>query len=67
MRHVPHFLIVTNLLIETDIDAFRRPGTGRARPFVVDPKEMYQIVIQDVWPLRTPPKNFSDPCLLRQN
>ena len=42
-------------------------GTRWTRPFSMGPKEMSQIVVQDVWPPGTSPESLDDPCLLRQN
>jgi hypothetical protein len=61
MKYVLYSLIIANLLIESDIDTFRRLGTGRGRSFAVDTEEMSQIIIQDVWPPRTSSENLDDP------
>jgi len=43
---------------------FLGKGTGEDRSFAIDPKEMSQIVIQDVWPPRDSSENLEDPRLL---
>lgn len=45
---------------------FYRLGTvpGLPRPFATDPKEMPQVVVQNVWPPRSPFKSLEDPHLL---
>ena len=52
------------LLVEIDIGTFCRPGIRQARSFVTDPKEMSQIVVQDVRPLRTSSENLRSSHLL---
>jgi len=40
---------------EVDIYTLCTPGTiGYARPFTADPKKVYQIAVQDMWPSRAP-------------
>ena len=51
-------------LIDVGIYTFCRLGTGWDRPFVTDPKEMPQIVIQGVSPPRTSSESLEDPPLL---
>ena len=51
-----------------DTDAYcRLLGTGYARAFTRDPKEMSQVVVQDMRPPRTSPKSLEDSQLLRPN
>ena len=54
-------------MIEIDIDTFCRLGTGKARSSAMDPKDMSQIVVQDMWPPRAPSEGPEDPHLLRPN
>ena len=51
-------------LIDTDTHIFCRLGTGWARSFVTDPKEVSKIVVQDVSPPRTSSESLKDPPLL---
>lgn len=59
-----HALVIVNILAEIDIDTSRRLGTGSPRHPTTDPKEMPEIVVQDVRPPRTSPEGLEDPCLL---
>ena len=51
-------------LVDTDTHIFCRLGTGWARPFVTDPKEVSKIIVQDVSPPRSPSESPKDPPLL---
>ena len=53
--------LLRDLLIEIDIDAVCRLGTGHTRYFAPDPREMSQIIVQDVRPPRASSKSHADP------
>jgi len=48
------------VLIETDIDMFYQPGAGQTRPFATGPRELSQIVVQNVRPPCTPSNILED-------